>query len=215
MPWPVFPQCPAYGFTSCPEYSDTIVEKGSGFRTVNRNWYYPLHMYSAVPIGDKFEDDIHRILRFWHAIGGRSGRFLFTDYVDYKSTEFISDTITFSDQVLPESDDTPGLYQLTKTYRDAEFLFEQQRKIKKPILGTIVIAEDGVELDEGVDWTLDYDSGLVTFIGLGSPAGVLTWGGEFYVPVMFETKPEFTITNKQIQNTQFSLRELRVKADGS
>src|ERR1044072_690071 len=136
--WPLFPQCPAYGFTSMPDYSDTIVERSSGARSVNRNWYYPLHLYSAVPIVEKFEDDIHRILKFWHAIGGRSGRFLFTDLVDFRSTLNVGDTITPSDQpIVLNADLSPPGYQLTKVYRDDDLLFEQQRLIQKPVPGTI------------------------------------------------------------------------------
>lgn len=207
--WPLFPQCPAYGFTSMPDYSVSIVERGSGIRTVNRNWYYPLHVYSAVPIGEKFEDDIHRVLRFWHAIGGQSGRFLLIDYVDYKSTEYLDDAITASDQPLVVNPDSPTTWQLVKVYRDPEFLLEQQRLIQKPQPDTVLIAADGVELEEGVDYTLNYDTGIATFAV--EPSGVMTWGGRFYVPVMFETKPEFVISNKRIQQTEFALRELRLE----
>lgn len=209
MPWPVFPQCTAYGFTSLPDYSVHIVERGSGFRSVNRNWYYPLHVYTAVPMGEKPEDDMHRVLKFWHAIGGQAGRFLFKDHVDYKSTQNISGTPSAGDQPLVATS-TPGVYQLTKVYRDADLLFEQQRRIQKPKLGTITIAADGVTLIPTTQYTINYDTGLVTFlISIGSQ--VLTWGGEFWVPVMFETKPEFSITNYKIHSTSFALRELRLE----
>lgn len=209
MPWPVFPQCPAYGFTKRADYSVTIVERASGIRSVNRNWYYPLHVFSAVPIGDKPEDDVHKIARFWHAIGGQSGQFLFTDYTDYKSANTLAAAITASDQPLVERDESPSGHQLTKIYRDDDMLFTQQRIIQKPKLGTIVIAEDGIELDEGVDYTIDYDTGIVDIDSPGSGT-LLTWGGEFYVPVMFESTPEFMIVDKSIQQTGFALRELRI-----
>lgn len=210
MAWPVFPECPSFGFTKRADYSVTIVERASGVRSVNRNWYYPLHTFSAVPIGERSEDDMYRVARFWHAIGGQAGRFLFKDYTDYKSTNVPSDDTSATDQPLVAVEDSPGGWQLVKLYEDDEFEFQQQRLIQKPKEDTILIAVDGVTQTEGVDYTIDYDTGIVTFDSPLDSDAVLTWGGEFYVPVMFETTPEFMVTNRGIQQTSFALRELRL-----
>lgn len=209
MVWPVFPECPSFGFTVRPDYSVTVVERASGVRSVNRNWYYPLNTYSAVPIGERAQEDIHRVLKFWHSIGGRSGRFLFFDYVDFKSSVLIDDDPLPSDQPLVEITDSPGGWQLVKLYEDEAALSQQQRLIQKPIVGTIRVANTvGAEQPAGT-WTLDYDTGILTpDVGFaGTPA---SWGGQFHVPVMFETAPEFSVTNRRIQQTSFSLRELRL-----
>lgn len=209
MPWPVFPTCPSFGFTSRPDYSVTIVERASGLRSVNRNWYYPLHTYSAVPIGERAQDDIHKVLKFWHAIGGMSGRFLFFDYVDYKSSPDIDLDPTPIDQPLVEILDSPGGYQLVKLYEDEAELYQQQRLIQKPISGTIRIANSvGAEQAAGT-WSIDYDTGILQVEAgfVGTPA---SWGGHFHTPVMFETPPEFSVTNRRIQQTSFALRELRL-----
>lgn len=209
MPWPIFPVCPTFGFSSTPDYSVTVIERSSGIRTVNRNWYYPLHVYTAVPIGNKPENDIYRIQRFWHAVGGRSGRFLLDDGLDNSSVDELGAAITPQDQpVVIDTDLSPSSYRLFKLYQDDEFLLQQTRKITHPKEGTIRIALDAVELDEGVDWTLDYETGVVTFAAPST--GVYTWGGEFYVPVMFESSPEFVLSEKKIRQTGFSLRELRL-----
>jgi uncharacterized protein (TIGR02217 family) len=207
--WPVFPTCPSFGFTSRPDYSVTVVERASGLRSVNRNWYYPLHTYSAVPIGERAQEDIHLVLKFWHAIGGQSGRFLFFDYVDHLSSVDIDSEPTPTDQPLVENLNSPGGHQLTKLYEDEGALFQQQRLIQKPVPGTIRIANAvGVEQAPGT-WTLDYDTGILQIEDgfVGTPA---TWGGQFYVPVMFESAPEFSVTNRRIQQTSFALRELRL-----
>jgi uncharacterized protein (TIGR02217 family) len=209
MVWPVFPTCPSFGFTSRPDYSVTIVERASGLRSINRNWYYPLHTYSAVPIGERAQEDIHKVLKFWHAIGGQSGRFLFFDYVDHRSSVDIDNEPTPTDQPLVENVNSPGGYQLVKLYEDEAALYQQQRLIQKPISGTIRVANEvGAEQAPGT-WTLDYDTGILQVEGgfIGTPA---TWGGQFYVPVMFESTPEFSVTNRRIQQTSFALRELRL-----
>lgn len=212
MPWPIFPACPSFGFTSRPDYSVTIVERASGVRTVNRNWYYPLHTYSAVPIGERAQEDIHRILKFWHAIGGRSGRFLFFDYVDFKSSVDIDVEPTPTDQPLIELEDSPGGYQLVKLYEDEDALFQQQRLIQKPIPNTIRVANDVGAEQPPETWSIDYDTGILT-PGGGFSGVPTTWGGQFHVPVMFESAPEISVTNRRIQQTSFALRELRLPSE--
>ena len=213
MPWPVFPLCPSFGFEKRADYSVSIVELASGIRTVNRNWYYPLHEFVAVPLENKSEADSSLLQRFWHAIGGQAGQFLFKDYTDFTSAESPSMAISSVDQPTATVAGTSGELQLMKVYIDQSFQFQQERLIQKPKQGTIVMAENGVTLVEGVDYTIDYDTGLVT--PLSAMSGVITWGGEFLVPVMFETVPEFMVVTRSqaagyIQRTGFSLRELRL-----
>src|SRR5690554_682741 len=209
----VFPHCPSYGFTKRADYSVTIVERASGIRSRNRNWYYPLHVFVAVLFDNVLEADASKLQRFWHAIGGQSGDFLFKDWTDFTSALTPSTPITPIDQPVLEVAASSPEYQLVKLYEDDEFQFQQQRLIQKPKQGTIRVAEDGVELEEGVDYSIDYDTGIIT--PLTSLDGVITWGGEFYVPVMFETVPEFMVVSRSqsggtIQQTGFSLRELRL-----
>lgn len=209
----VFPHCPSYGFTKRADYSVTIVERASGVRTVNRNWYYPLHVFVAVPFEHVLEEDASRIQSFWHAVGGQAGQFLFIDYSDYSSAMTPSMQTTPIDQPALEIAASSPQYQLVKVYVDTTYQFQQQRIIQKPKRGTITVADNGVLMTENVDYTLDYETGIIT--PNTSFSGPVTWGGEFYVPVMFETVPEFMIVNRSryggyISQTSFSLRELRL-----
>jgi uncharacterized protein (TIGR02217 family) len=209
--WPVFPICPAFGFTSAPDYSVTIVERSGGVRSVNRNWYYPLHTYSAVPIGDRDEQDIYRIQKFWHAIGGRSGRFLFDDGTDNHTGDTPETATTRSDQpVMLDANDSPPQWQLFKLYEDDTVVpgFQQLRIIQKP--RAVLLAINDVPIVEGVAYTIDYDTGIVTFSVEPESSDAVTWGGTFYVPVMFETRPEFVLSNRKIRQTGFTLQELRL-----
>lgn len=208
MAWSVFPACPSYGFTKRPDYSDSATERGSGFVTVNRNWYYPLNMFSAVPLENRRDDDMYKVMKFWLAIGGRSGQFLFKDYTDFKSANSASASITGSDQPLLETG-TTNVYQLMKTYVDDEFNFIQYRAIQNPRSGTVIIQDNGSPLTESVDYTIDHETGLVTFLAPALPITDPTWGGEFYVPCMFATTPEFVANNWRTVSTGFSLREFR------
>lgn len=213
MVWPIFPVCPTFGFSGTPDYSVTVIERSGGVRSVNRNWYYPLHVYTAVPMGNQPEADIYRIQRFWHAVGGRSGRFRFDDRLDNTSADSPELDVTASDQPIAiEAGDSPAVYRLFKTYEDDDALLQQVRIISKPVQGTILVALDGLEIDEGADWTLNYETGVITFAA-PVPGGVYTWGGRFHVPVMFESQPEFVLSEHKIRQTGFTLRELRIRSD--
>jgi uncharacterized protein (TIGR02217 family) len=204
---PPFPACASFGFTSEPMYSVTPIERASGVETRNRNWSRPLHRYTAT-VGPRVEADIAEALEFWHAVGGTAYGFRFHDAVDYKSCR-INETVSPLDQpLIVDPSISPEVYQLTKRYVLGSHY--QSREIYKPIIGTIRIADAGVEKLEGTDWSLDYATGLVTlnFVPANSP-GDLTWGGEFHVPVRFDSEFPVEIQNRRIQSVSFTLRELR------
>jgi len=78
-------------------------------------------------------------------------------------------------------------FQLRKQYGIGG-LYVRNRLIEKPRQGTVLIAVDGVAQTEGVDYTIDYTTGIVTFTAGSIPllGEAVTWGGEFDVPVRFD-----------------------------
>lgn len=115
------------------------------------------------------------IAGFFHAMRGRLHSFLYRDWNDYRAVD---------QQLLVTGSDV----QLIKAYGLS--INGWIREIKKPKPGTVVLeANEGagwVELEAGVDYTLNPSTGVVTLlIGLESVAQ-LRWSGEFYVPVRFD-----------------------------
>lgn len=201
---PAFPACPSFGFIAEPMYSVTVIERASGIERRNRNWTYPLHRYTA-SVGPRGEEEVAEILEFWHAVGGRAIGFRFRDGVDYQSCR-INETPADDDQpLLLVAGSSPPEYQLVKRYTAGAR--DQDRPILKPLAGTILIADGGVPKAETTDYTIDYTTGRVSL--LFTPAGTLTWGGEFDVPVRFDSEFPVEIFDKRIQSVSFVLRELR------
>jgi uncharacterized protein (TIGR02217 family) len=200
---PVFPLCPRLNYTALPGYSCTISTTVSGRERRNRNWARPLLVFN-IQVGPKMSDEIEELLDFWHAMGGPECGFRFKDWTDFKSCR-ASQTVSATDQVLTLIPGSPGGYQLQKTYRAGARA--TVRDILKPVQGTIQIADGGVAKTEGVHWVLDYSTGLLTTFF--TPAGELTWGGEFDVPVRFDSEfPLETVTNT-VEQVTLQLRELR------
>lgn len=205
---PPFPSCPSFGFTSEPVYRVTKIVTSGGHSRRTRNWDRPLHRYSA-SLNPAPKGDVWDVLDFYHAVGGRAYGFRFLDYVDYKSCRIEEDT-SFLDQPLVEISSF-GDWQLTKVYENG--ILQQLREITKPIAGTITLADNGTQKTEGVDWDLDYTTGIVTLNFV--PVGLVTWGGEFHVPVRFDSEVPIEIVNINVQSCQFVLQELRITDSGS
>ena len=202
----LFPGCPSYGFSVQPQYLVKLNTRDGGFENINRRWPRPINVYTAVPMGPADEADIQTILYFWHAMGGRATTFLIKDWTDFKSCPVQND-ISAVDQPVETVTllDSTTAYQLTKVYTVGPIT--QVREITQPKADTILVAnEDG---DPQTDFTLDASSGLLkpgaTFVGTPT-----SWGGEFYVPVRFDSELDMQVVDKQIQSVNFTLREKRI-----
>jgi len=202
---PLFPGCPTFGFTSRAQYLVKKIEREGGFERRDLKWREPLHYYEGVPIGKKPQADIESVLRFWHALTGEFVRFRFKDWVDYKSCA-LDATPGPTDQPIQALTGSPGAYKLSKQY--VEGLFATVRTNILPKGDTIRIAnESGVEQASST-WTIEEDTGYLTTTG-GFSGTPTTWGGEFYVPVRFDTDPQFEIVSHKVQSVTVTLRELR------
>lgn len=197
---PRFPACPSFGFTSEPEYRVVITRRSSGVELRNRAWARPLVRFTLT-VGPRMETEIQELLTWWHACGGMARGFRMKDWTDYKSCD-VSFTPTVNDQPLVETS-TPGVYQMVKRYQvgldeNGDPVY-QDRYIYKPVSGTILLSGGG---------TVDYATGLVT----GGSGG--TWGGEFDVPVRFDSGFPIEIENQRIHSVTFALQELRITDGG-
>jgi len=202
---PRFPGCPSFGFVAEPMYSVTVIERASGIETRNRNWSRPLTRYTAT-VGPRVQAEIQEALEFYHAVGGRAYGFRFRDPVDYLSCR-VGETPSALDQpMILDATQSPDAYQLCKDYVAGSN--SQRREIYKPVQGTILVADNGTQKTETTHYTVDYTTGLVVLNF--TPSGTLTWGGEFDVPVRFDSEFPVEVANLRIQSAQFTLRELRV-----
>lgn len=199
---PRFPATPKLGVTSEPDYSVTPIRTASGWETRNENWAAPLVRVS-ITVGPDAVDAVQGLLEFWHAVGGTAMGFRYKDWSDYKSCR-IQGTPASTDQPLVLI--TGSTYQLTKRY--AAGAQTRDRPIKKPVSGTILIADAGVLKTESTHYTIDYATGIVTL--LYTPAGALTWGGEFDIPVRFDSTFPVEQILQKVQSVTCTLQEIRV-----
>lgn len=171
--------------TRLPDWVEQGAQGGPVFSTqVNRTqggqestvvlWSQPLHVWD-ISYGitrDTFND----VRDFFYARMGRAYGFRFKDWSDYKIT----------DGNIGTGDGADATWQIIKVYDDAVRPFS--RKITRIVAGTLVVKVNGVTQTLTTDYTVNMNTGLITFTGGHIPAvgHAITVTCEFDVPVRFD-----------------------------
>lgn len=178
-----FPTNLSFGSVGGPERRTEIVTLANGFEERNSPWAHARRRYDA-GVGVRSLDDIETLIAFFEARQGQLYGFRWKDWSDYKSS-IASKDIGFEDQVIGTGDGAVVDFQLVKNYRSG--LQSYARPITKPVQGTVLIGVARTLQVETVDYTVDYTTGVITFLtppGLGAE---ITAGFEFDVPVRFDS----------------------------
>lgn len=159
--------CVAYGTRGGPTFNTRRVPLNSGIvrRTPRRS--RPLYRFNVIYQNLQPEHHMEVIHAFNACYGGAYG-FRLKDWSDYQATTEALGVATGSSQQI----------QLKKTYT-----FGGQsvvRNIRKPVTGKVTVYANGVAQAP----VIDYTTGIVTLTATNGH--VLTWTGEFDVPVYFE-----------------------------
>lgn len=177
-----FPAKIGSGATGGPMRVTDVVTLRSGFEEVNSIWQHSRRKWDA-SYGIKTADDLHEVLAFWEAMGGRRHSFRWKDWADYKSTT-PGGTVTALDQTIGTGTGAAVSFQLIKTY--AAGAASYVRPIRKPVAGTVRVAVNNVEKTAGVDFTVDTTTGLIAFaIAPGNGLSVKA-GFQFDVSARFD-----------------------------
>jgi uncharacterized protein (TIGR02217 family) len=166
--------------TSAPEGDTTIIRLGAGLSANEvriANLDDGRTMLDAV-LGVRSLKDLQTLISFQRRRKYRLFSFPARDPLDYTVSRGTEGTFA-------TGDGTAGPFQLTKTYADPSNA--DVRRITKPETGSVKIYVANVLKSEGVDYTLDYMTGKVTFLSghFPSAAAAIEWEGRFYVPVRF------------------------------
>lgn len=178
-----FPAPLSFGSVGGPERRTEIVELVNGHEERNTPWAHSRRRYDA-GVSLRSLDDVADLIAFFEARQGQLFGFRWKDWSDYKSC-LPSDDVAFDDQVLGQGDGETRVFHLSKTYRSGAFTY--QRRIDKPVDGTVRVGVENVEvrLNEGV--SVDPLTGTLTFDTAPYEGVAVTAGFEFDVPVRFDT----------------------------
>ena len=178
-----FPANLSFGSVGGPERRTEIVTLANGFEERNTPWAHSRRRYDA-GVGLRSLDDVSTLIAFFEARAGQLHGFRWKDWSDYKSCA-PSATPSPLDQLIGTGDGTTTVFQLQKTYISG--LQSYTRPIRKPVLGTVIVAVAEDTKVEGLEFSVDPDSGEVTFALPPALGTRITAGFEFDVPVRFDT----------------------------
>jgi uncharacterized protein (TIGR02217 family) len=126
-------------------------------------------------------DDLSELIAFFEARRGRLHGFRFRDFADWQSCA-PSLTPNPLDQALGIGDGARTSFSLLKAYGIGEGVY--QRPIVKPVVGSVVVAVDGVATGA---FSVDVTTGVVTFTVAPAAGKAVTAGFAFDTPVRFDT----------------------------
>jgi uncharacterized protein (TIGR02217 family) len=188
-----FPTDWSYGSTGGPEFSTRVIKMLSGGERRNQRWLYAQTRFDLA-YGVKAQDDLDFLITFFMVRRAKAIGFRLRDPRNYIAT----------DEVCPEIETTSDGddYQLVKNHTDDGGTYDE--KVTKPVgddgdgypigqaTDTVVVKVGGVTQTKGVDYTLDYATGILTFLAGSIPSGssgesAVTWSGQFDLAVRFDT----------------------------
>ncbi|MGB0960584.1 MAG: phage distal tail protein, Rcc01695 family [Halocynthiibacter sp.] len=178
-----FPANLSFGSIGGPERRTEIVSLVNGLEERNTPWAHSRRRYDA-GIGMRSLEDLEMLIAFFEARQGQMHGFRWKDWSDYKSAP-ASEDVDFEDQVIAIGDGVKTVFPLLKTYQSGGASYA--RPIQKVVVNTVKMGIQGTEATETIDWTVDVNTGEVTFVHAPDDGMQITAGFEFDVPVRFDT----------------------------
>lgn len=178
-----FPANLSFGSVGGPERRTEIVTLANGFEERNTPWQHSRRRYDA-GVGLRSLNDVETLIAFFEARAGQLHGFRWKDWSDYKSCAPLS-TPAPDDQLIGIGDGATTVFRLSKTYVSG--LQSYTRPILKPVEGTVLVAIEGDQKIEGLEFSVNSATGEVTFVLPPDLGTRITAGFEFDVPVRFDT----------------------------
>ncbi|MEO0357133.1 MAG: DUF2460 domain-containing protein [Pseudomonadota bacterium] len=178
-----FPTSLSFGSSGGPARRTEIVTLANGFEERNTPWHHSRRRYDA-GLAVRSLQDVETVLAFFEARQGQLFGFRWKDWADFRSKSADRD-VEFDDQVIGIGDGVQTEFQLIKTYVSGDQSYG--RPISKPVHGTVLVAIGGVLQQDTVDFTVNTETGILTFTHPVDEYAEVTAGFEFDVPVRFDT----------------------------
>jgi uncharacterized protein (TIGR02217 family) len=199
------------GAVGGPGFNTTVMVLTSGFERRNRNWSRTRGTWD-IGYGIDRKSQLEGVIDTFYAVGGKADGFRFKDWSDFQ----IGNTFTFdvdTRQTIGLGDDSTPTFQIFKRYTRGSTSFD--REIKKVVDNTYKIYLDGVLQIETTEYTIDINTGIVTFVTPPASTGGSGPGGEEVVSVICEFDAPVRFDSDQLNvNTQIFSDEAVISIPG-
>lgn len=201
-----FPEEISYGSTGGPTFKTTVFEASSGHEQRNMNWSKSRCRYD-VSHGIKTHEDMEDVLNFFYSVRGKAIGFRYKDWSDY-----ILDL-----EQIGVGDGSTTSFQIIKTYSAGPQQYVRDiTKIVQPSVGpppvVFEVYVNDTILSSG--YSVDYNTGILTFVSPPTLGHTIKVSCEFDVPVRFDTdEMEITLESFDLETwDSIPLIEVKVSA---
>ncbi|MBX9636510.1 MAG: DUF2460 domain-containing protein [Nitrosomonas sp.] len=195
-----------YGSSGGPSYKTTVSESVGGGESRNGHWSLAKREFDAA-FQVKTQADLDTVIKWFHACRGRLHTFRFKDWSDFKSCS-PNATPDKADQQIGIGNGSNVTFQLTKAYTVGSIT--QTLNITKPVSGTVLIAVNGTLKTETTHYTIDYSTGIVTFLTAPGNTLAVTAGYEYDLECRFNTDSlSASIDDYNIYSSSIPIIEVR------
>jgi uncharacterized protein (TIGR02217 family) len=175
-----FPAGISYGSAGGPAYLTEIIEVDGGAEELVSRWSLPRRQYD-VSYGIKSRADLAALQTFFIARMGAANGFRYKDWLDFTTSSDGQTFPTNADVILGTGDGTTTTFQLVKRYTSGAIT--RTRTLTKIVTGTTLVAINGSNQPTG--WSVNENSGIITFTTPPPNGHTVTAGCQFDVPVRF------------------------------
>jgi len=202
---PRFPEDISYGSTGGAGWSTDVLILKSGYESRNANWQQMRYKYNAA-MGVRDNTQLDDLIHWFNAMQGRQHGFRFKDWTDYTSSE-LGIATSHLDQLIGTGNASATTFQVTKKYIQGSQ--SRTRTILKLVSGTMKVALNDVLQSSG--YTVNYNTGIITFSSAPGNGVTVKAGYEFDVPVRFDIDQlSISIEHYQTGSLSVPLIELRL-----
>lgn len=212
----LFPVDYSYGSAGGPGFKTHIIELPGGGQETLQRWATPLRTWDVAE-SIKTIDDLVIIMDFFIARDGAANSWRFKDPFDFSTNADHRGAVDDEDVLLGVGDGSQQIFDLKKFYGSSPTI--KTRNILLPVVGTVVIADDGAAQTEGLDFSVDYFLGKIDFGGGASPKTPLvgnniTGGFQFDIAARFteETDRAMQMSYESFESGSLQILIREVKA---
>ena len=174
-----------------PRFKTTIFPADSGKEKRNEDWIDNRGEWDIAYGLAKFNELIIPVRNIFYTVKGRANGFRFRDWGDYTLPDAEE---AATRQEIGLGDDVKTVFQIFKRYDSGNNNF-YDRTIKKIVSGTLLVYLDAALQADPDDYSVDLNTGLITFVVAPASTGGSGPGGEelvevsceFDVPLRFNT----------------------------
>lgn len=187
------PCVPGYPCISSPRWSTRIVSVDSGTEQVEQRWAHPLHRFT-LPEAVREMEVFNAVRDHWLVMRGPAFTWPWRDPLDFASIPLRRPNeedppISNMDQLVGVADGFQHVFKLNKVYQRGPQQYT--RRIVLPVVDSVVVSFDGVDVPSAGNWTVTRPGGELVF-NIPPPKDVVIRAGFYFdCIVRFENDASF------------------------